>query len=1263
MKIANINKRGIDAGSLNSARPLAALWSLIRQKLLNACAFIAATSIMLIPMVGNAAQLTLSTVPLYLTPPVPPNVLVIMDNSESMDGHMGGKMVSGDDPNTRGNIGRSVVTNAITYYRSSFNWGLMTYATSSTTRYQIYSYFMGSDSGMVFTDSCALNGSVLDSDGNPTLTTASNQRCVANPQPFSGGTYVTYDVSGDDANINDVLYTPPGPAQFWALTSGAGPSYFIYSSHNTVNSWTTADFTGCPLGCGAIAFTPTDAGYTPNNPPITRQVYIPVPPATGSTSGLTYGWGYYGDVTGKGTLVTPVTDVSAKNATTTSNYNTLLSKLGSETASTSNPEIKNSAVHTPLAGTLGSALSYYTGASTPVTQSCQTNYVILVTDGIPTADSSGTVYTAAQQLNPSTTTTSTTSTTNADGTTNSWSYTAGTSATLTTVTTLSGTQTTTVTTWNFGQAGQDAIAAVAALKSSGVGANGVVTYVVGLGNSVNNPAAVALMNAMANAGTTTTAYLATDAAAFTTALQSITSNINAANSSAAAVAVNSRSLNSSTQVYQTLFKSVEWSGDMKAYSIDPTTGVVTTPAVWSALLQLNTQNWDTGRQIITRNDTKGVPFRWTTSGSNSLTSNEQTVLNTNPASNSLDAQGQARLNFLRGDSTNEGTGYNYRVRNTTVTDPVTNVSSTVKFKLGDLVNSSPFYVGEPGYLPDALESVAHSTFRATYANRRPMIYVGGNDGMLHGFDATNSTTTGGLEKIAYVPTSVYTDPLANTPKLNQLTNPNYSHRYFVDGSPAVNDVFGTFTNVPGICTTGCWRTVLVGGLNGGGKGMYALDITDPDGIAISGLTFNESNAANLSLWEFIDSDAIASITVTSGGSGYISAPTVSISGGGGSGATATATVSGGVVTSISVTAGGTGYTSTPTLTFSGGGGTGVSATATLAPGNDMGYTFSQPTIAKMQDGSWAAIFGNGYNSVNERPVLYIVNAVTGVLIKKIILNTTTGGSNGLSTPAVLDTNGDYVADYIYAGDLQGNMWKIDVSASSPSTWGSFYNGGGTPKPLFKATDGTTSTTVVQPITERPEIGDQPTGLGGYMVYFGTGRYVAANDNAPGSSPIQTFYGVWDQNTSSSASVSGSATAAVSRTRLLAQTISANTVGSTTVRGVTNNLIGVWGSSGTACNPGSTTSTTNVCMGWRDDLLTATAGSIGEMSVSNPVLLGGTTPRIIFTTLVPDVATSCTNGGSSWLMELNPNNGGTTNVQVFDINGDGTITSADKISGT
>jgi type IV pilus assembly protein PilY1 len=308
----------------------------------------------------------------------------------------------------------------------------------------------------------------------------------------------------------------------------------------------------------------------------------------------------------------------------------------------------------------------------------------------------------------------------------------------------------------------------------------------------------------------------------------------------------------------------------------------------------------------------------------------------------------------------------------------------------------------------------------------------------------------------------------------------------------------------------------------------------------------------------------------------------------------------------------------------------------------MGHVFGTPTITKVRTSAtttaWAAIFGNGYNSVNEDPVLYVVNIKDGSLIQKLVLSTADAG-NGLSTPAVIDKNGDLIADTIYAGDLQGNLWRI--SASNTGTWSGAK--------LFQAQD---DAGIIQPITERPEVGVHPTGEGGFMVYFGTGRYLASGDNTPKSGatdPVQSFYGIWDKAGGSSL---------VDRARLKPQTISEDTLDNQPVRTVTNNAIPAWGDSGS-----SNACTNNIrCMGWYVNLLTKTTGSLGEMQVSNPVLLGGSVPRIIFTTLIPSDIT-CSAGGTSWLMELNPTNGGQLSEAVFDIDGDGVIDSNDKVGGT
>lgn len=184
------------------------------------------------------------------------------------------------------------------------------------------------------------------------------------------------------------------------------------------------------------------------------------------------------------------------------------------------------------------------------------------------------------------------------------------------------------------------------------------------------------------------------------------------------------------------------------------------------------------------------------------------------------------INFLRGNN-----GFEDRASNS---DGVED-NRLYRFResvLGDLIDSTPVFVGapkanfaDPGYGPDS----TIGAFKTTQANRAGTIYIGANDGMLHAIDATN-----GNERWAYVPTMVMDN-------LWKLADKNYgngvSHSYYVDGDIVIND----------ICTANCavannavWRTILVAGLNGGGEGYFALDITVP-------------NSPQL-LWEFDASD-------------------------------------------------------------------------------------------------------------------------------------------------------------------------------------------------------------------------------------------------------------------------------------------------------------------------------------------------------------------------------------------------------------------------
>lgn len=287
-------------------------------------------------------------------------------------------------------------------------------------------------------------------------------------------------------------------------------------------------------------------------------------------------------------------------------------------------------------------------------------------------------------------------------------------------------------------------------------------------------------------------------AAISAAFKSVLDNIEGRLSSAAAVALNTGSISADTRIYQARFNSATWAGELLAFPINSDGSIGA--ELWNAgdLIPL-----EASRNIITYDGSNGTPFQW-----GNLSATQKAALNTD-ITGTTDTLGADRLAYLRGaDSSEISNGGPFRNRSASV--------------LGDIVNSAPIYVASPAFrYSDSLESAPYSSFQSTNATRTPMVYTGANDGMLHGFDATT-----GVEKLAYVPNMIYDN-------LSRLTSPQYSHTYYVDGTPTIGDAF----------FSGGWKTVLVGGLNAGGQGIYALDITNPD-------SFGGSNV----LWEFTDSD-------------------------------------------------------------------------------------------------------------------------------------------------------------------------------------------------------------------------------------------------------------------------------------------------------------------------------------------------------------------------------------------------------------------------
>lgn len=604
--------------------------------------------------------------------------------------------------------------------------------------------------------------------------------------------------------------------------------------------------------------------------------------------------------------------------------------------------------------------------------------------------------------------------------------------------------------------------------------------------------------------------------------------------SASSASVNSGSISSETRVFQAKFNSGTWTGQLLSFPVN-TDGT------------LGGQEWDAAtvlpaagsRKITTVNTNgAGVPFQWA-----SLDATRKTQLD--PSS---DGRGAQRLQYLRGDGSNElQNGGVFRNR------PV---------KLGDIVSSAPAFVGKPSSrFPDTLESIAYSSYRIAKAGRTEMVYTGANDGMLHAFDATS-----GVEQFAYIPSAVFKN-------LHQLANVNYQHKYYVDGSPTTRDAF----------YGSAWHTVLVSGLNKGGQGIYALDVTTPGNLT-------EANADSVAMWEFNDADTDANA---------------------------------------------------------------------LNNDVDLGYTYSRPQVARMANGKWAAIFGNGYNnteadgaaSTTGNAVLYIVDLATGNLERKI--STGIGMSadplglsrpNGLATPFTADLNGDSIVDYIYAGDLFGNLWKFNVTNASSASWDVAYKSGSLGLPLFTArhdngTPGSTGDDTVQPITTRPVVGMGPRGAG-MVVLFGTGKFLEGNDKDAALIEPQSFYGIIDYNTGTAAT-----DRVLSRTTLVEQEI----------------LLEQDFDFGGEPTPMRVTSDNALAAGrgWYMDLTSPVNGEEGEMQVSDSILRND---RIIFTTIIPS-GDPCGFGGSSWLMELDALSGARLANSPFDRNNDGEFNDQDNITVT
>lgn len=304
--------------------------------------------------------------------------------------------------------------------------------------------------------------------------------------------------------------------------------------------------------------------------------------------------------------------------------------------------------------------------------------------------------------------------------------------------------------------------------------------------------------------------------------------------------------------YSSLYDPNNWTGEVTAsdLSFDATTGNPILTQKWSFTTRLATQlavtgsvvGWDTGRRIATWNGS-GVAFRI-----GNLSTAQKTALDTSYVTGNDSAN---FLDYLRGDTKNE--------QASTVTGSTQAYRNRTKL-LGDIVGSKARPVGPPSFPFSDATNPGYLSFKTTGpASTRPtVVYFGANDGMLHAVHGDLTAPPGGTEMFAYIPSALFAGP-NGTPSVDGLAslgNPTFTHHFLVNATPNVYDIDfsrtadDTTKQLPATIPSPAWRSVLIGGLGKGGKSYYAIDVTDPAGMASGG----ESTVASKVLWEFTDSD-------------------------------------------------------------------------------------------------------------------------------------------------------------------------------------------------------------------------------------------------------------------------------------------------------------------------------------------------------------------------------------------------------------------------
>jgi len=517
-----------------------------------------------------------------------------------------------------------------------------------------------------------------------------------------------------------------------------------------------------------------------------------------------------------------------------------------------------------------------------------------------------------------------------------------------------------------------------------------------------------------------------------TGLESAFKKIASEASVATATAISSptpRQLLTGNANYSVSYDPTTWTstllGQLVSYDND---GIPTYTTEWNATTLLNSRT-SANRLVVTCCTSTGAALPFTYSSLTSATLDSRAYYTSFGAITGLSSGSQSEsdyLGYLRGDRTHElsTSSGKYRAR---------------VHLLGDVVDSKLNVVGPPSYPYYDIYNPGYSDFKSTYISRPTVVYAGANDGMMHAFDGTVPSTAGGTctstlttpsnacgkELFAYIPSFTYgNSSTAADSGLASLGTPNsYEHHYLVNATPVSSDV-DFFKTVSPTASANDWRTLLVGGLGKGGKGYYAIDITNPADWT------SETTVATKILWEFTQAH--------------------------------------------------------------------------------MGYSVGDAVFIKTPEFGWTIVVASGYNNDDGLGYFFFLNPRTGDLLKTVV--TPTGSTSSpidmAHIQAYVPNYQEHLADAIYAGDLQGNIWRVDLTPSTNATTVGSVTTTTTSYDysIVNLATLTDSSGTAQPVTTKPLVEIDPAS-GKRYVLVGTGQLLSDNDIT--STQKQAFYAIND----------------------------------------------------------------------------------------------------------------------------------------------------------